>query len=135
MRFVIFGLTVSSSWGNGHATIWRGLCSALADSGHSITFFERDVSYYRQHRDMETPPGYTLELYPDWEAVAAQAHTALTNADCAMVTSYCPDARAASDLLLSSKVPLKAFYDLDTPITLNSLGNRGEVPYIPSYGL
>ena len=25
MRFVVFGLTVSSSRGNGHATLWRGL--------------------------------------------------------------------------------------------------------------
>lgn len=25
MKFVIFGLTISSSWGNDHATLWRGL--------------------------------------------------------------------------------------------------------------
>src|SRR5437764_243294 len=25
MKIVVFGLTISSSWGNGHATLWRGL--------------------------------------------------------------------------------------------------------------
>ena len=30
MKLVIFGLTVTSSWGNGHATTWRGLLNGLA---------------------------------------------------------------------------------------------------------
>jgi len=63
MRLVIFGLTVSSSWGNGHATLWRGLCNALAGTGRSVTFFEKDVPYYRSHRDLTAPPNYRLELY------------------------------------------------------------------------
>jgi spore maturation protein CgeB len=135
MRFVIFGLTVSSSWGNGHATIWRGLCSALAAGGHAVTFFERDVPYYSRHRDLAKPADYNLELYSDWAGIATRAQSALEDADCAIVTSYCPDARVASDLLLSSNVPTKAFYDLDTPVTLNALGQDGEVPYLPNYGL
>ena len=52
MQLVIFGLTVSSSWGNGHATMWRGLCNALSRRGHKVIFFERDVPYYAQHRDV-----------------------------------------------------------------------------------
>jgi spore maturation protein CgeB len=135
MRFAIFGLTVSSSWGNGHATIWRGLCRALADAGHSVTFFEKDVPYYSQHRDLENPDGYRLELYTDWTEIVDRARYAIGDMDCAMVTSYCPDACVASDLVLSSSVPIKVFYDLDTPITLRSLGQKGQVPYIPSYGL
>jgi spore maturation protein CgeB len=135
MRFVIFGLTVSSSWGNGHATIWRGLCSALGRSGHSVTFFEKDVPYYSQHRDLVEAADYKLELYLDWESVKPSAIRALQNADCAIVTSYCPDARAASDMILSSAVELKVFYDLDTPVTLDVLGQQGDVSYIPKYGL
>jgi spore maturation protein CgeB len=46
MKLVIFGLTVSSSWGNGHTTLWRGLLKALAARGHDVVFFERDVPYY-----------------------------------------------------------------------------------------
>jgi spore maturation protein CgeB len=83
MRFVIFGLTVSSSWGNGHAPIWRGLLKALAEKGHAVTFFEKDVPYYRSHRDPTDPPGYNLELYREWDDVGLQARAAISSADCA----------------------------------------------------
>jgi spore maturation protein CgeB len=72
MQFAIFGLTVSSSWGNGHATLWRGLIAALAAAGHEVTFFERDVPYYASTRDLDRlPAGARLVLYADWDAVAA----------------------------------------------------------------
>jgi spore maturation protein CgeB len=135
MRFVIFGLTVSSSWGNGHATIWRGLCGALGRSGHSVLFYERDVPYYRSHRDLDDPAEYTLRLYANWQMVEAEARHTAQEADCAIVTSYCPDARAAADLILESKAALRVFYDLDTPVTLRSLEKDAEVPYLPVYGL
>src|SRR6476646_5789164 len=60
MKLVIFGLTVSSEWGNGHATLWRGLCNAFARQGHDVTFFERDVSYYANNRDLLWPKSYKL---------------------------------------------------------------------------
>jgi spore maturation protein CgeB len=135
MRLVIFGLTVSSSWGNGHATIWRGLCSALARQNHQITFFERDVSYYANHRDLSNASGYELVLYRNWADIEASAREAVTRADSAIVTSYCPDARRASDLVLDSRAPIRIFYDLDTPVTLERLRGGQEVEYVPSYGL
>jgi spore maturation protein CgeB len=135
MRITIFGLTVSSSWGNGHATIWRGLCNALAEGGHCITFFEKDVPYYRAHRDLAQPSNYALELYCGWDEVQSRARSAVCECDCAIVTSYCPDARAASDLILDDPNVFSIFYDLDTPVTLNALGRQGTVDYIPSYGL
>jgi spore maturation protein CgeB len=135
MRLVIFGLTVSSSWGNGHATIWRGLCSALARQGHEIKFFERDVAYYAIHRDLTSSPDYELVLYRSWDEVQPKARSAVENADCAVVTSYCPDARVAADLMLGSSVPLRIFYDLDTPVTLERLRSGEDVDYIPEYGL
>ena len=67
MKFVIFGLTISSSWGNGHATLWRGLCRALARRGHQVVFFERDVPYYALNRDLTTLPYGELCLYPNWD--------------------------------------------------------------------
>src|SRR5437868_3892668 len=118
MKFVIFGLTVSSSWGNGHATLWRGLCRALAAQGHHVVFFERDVPYYAAHRDLTDLPGGQLILYADWADAALDAQRHLAEADVGMVTSYCGDALAACDLVLSSGAPLRAFYDLDTPVTL-----------------
>src|SRR5690606_4852977 len=77
VRLVIFGLTVSSSWGNGHATHWRSIIRALARRGHEVTFFERNVPYYARHRDLHALPGATLVLYPDWEAVEPSARRAV----------------------------------------------------------
>jgi spore maturation protein CgeB len=134
MRFVIFGLTVSSSWGNGHATIWRGLCKALARNSHSVIFFEKDVPYYRNHRDLCTTPDFDLQIYSEWADVEERARKCVAHSDCAVVTSYCPDSRAASNLILDSKA-FKIFYDLDTPVTLSELGQERVVDYIPSYGL
>jgi spore maturation protein CgeB len=91
MKLTIFGLTVSSSWGNGHATLWRGLIRALHAQGHQVTFVERDVPWYADHRDLDDLPGGRLLLYRDWEEVLAQRRT-LLDADALMVTSYCPDA-------------------------------------------
>ncbi|HEV2397645.1 MAG TPA: glycosyltransferase [Candidatus Sulfotelmatobacter sp.] len=134
MRIVIFGLTVSSSWGNGHATIWRGLCRALGRNGHEVVFFEKDVPYYSSHRDLTNPPEYKLRLYQGWSDVEKASERALEESDCAIVTSYCPDARVAADIVLDSAT-FKIFYDLDTPVTLNRLKREGEVEYIPTYGL
>ena len=135
MKLVIFGLTVSSSWGNGHATIWRALWRALAQRGHHVVFFEHDVSYYAMHRDVTELPGGHLYLYPDWEAVLPLAKRHLADADVAMVTSYCPDAVVASDLILASPARLRTFYDLDTPVTLARLQAGEVVDYLSLRGL
>jgi len=135
MRIVIFGLAVSSSWGNGHAALWRGLIGALLAAGHRVTFFERDVPYYREHRDLWTLPDHgELVLYPDWTQALPQMRRALAGADVGMVTSYCPDALAATRLLQDSTV-LRCFYDLDTPVTLARLGAGEAVDYIGPDGL
>lgn len=134
MKIVIFGLTVSSSWGNGHATIWRGLCNALARHGHQITFFEKDVTYYANHRDLSSPGVYELVLYPTWTDVSARAAIAVAESDVAVVTSYCPDAVAACELVLESRTT-KIFYDLDTAVTIAAYRAHGKVDYIPSSGL
>ncbi|HEX5581980.1 MAG TPA: glycosyltransferase [Gemmatimonadaceae bacterium] len=135
MKLVVFGLTVSSSWGNGHATLWRALCRALARRGHRVVFFERDVSYYAAHRDLTHLPGGALHLYPDWDAARALAEVELADADVGMVTSYCPDGVAATELLLGSGARLRAFYDLDTPVTLQRLETGEGVPYLGPRGL
>lgn len=136
MRLVVFGLTVSSSWGNGHATLWRGLWRALVERGHDIVFFERDVPYYAVHRDVTSLPGGELVLYPDWDAVALRAARELADADAVMVTSYCPDGIAATQLLTDSdNEAVKVFYDMDTPVTLESVREGRSVPYIGPRGL
>jgi spore maturation protein CgeB len=125
MRFVIFGLTISSSWANGHATTWRGLLKALRRDGHLVTFFERDVPYYAAERDLPNPDFCELVLYEDWDTVLPRARRALADADVAMVTSYCADGLAACRLVLDGAGPLRVFYDIDTPVTLAELSAHG----------
>jgi spore maturation protein CgeB len=135
MKIVMFGLTISSSWGNGHATLLRGLFKALVARGHRIVFFERDVPYYAAHRDMVDFPGVELQLYSDWTNVRHKATTALRDADVGIVTSYCPDGIAATDLLLDSSVSLRVLYDLDTPVTLDAWKQGQSLSYIGDRGL
>ena len=135
MKFVIFGLTISSSWGNGHATLWRGLCRSLAKRGHTIYFFERDVPYYASHRDYGAIPGVELCLYGGWEEALPLARKHLSDAEIGMVTSYCPDGIASSELVLSSSAALSIFYDLDAPVTLERLKKGLPVEYIGPRGL
>ena len=136
MRLVIFGLTVSSSWGNGHATLWRGLWRALARRGHEILFFERDVPYYAEHRDLKALPGGELVLYPAWEDVLPRARRAVREADAVIVTSYCPDGVTATALLQEAGASTrKLFYDMDTPVTLENLRAGREVAYLGPRGL
>ena len=127
MKLVVFGLSVSSSWGNGHAVLWRALIRALARDGHLVVFFERDVPWYAQHRDQTEIEGGRLVLYDEWNAVRPLAERELADADAGMVTSYCPDGIVATELVLEAP-GLHIFYDLDTPVTLDSL-NRGEIDY------
>jgi spore maturation protein CgeB len=134
MKIVIFGLTISSSWGNGHATLWRGLCRALDRKGHKIIFYEHDTPYYAGARDCWEIPGGNLVLYNDWAETRKRAANDVADADVAIVTSYCPDGIAATELALPGN-GVAVFYDLDTPMTLGRL-HRGEpLPYIGPTGL
>ena len=136
MHVVIFGLTVSSSWGNGHATLWRGFLKAMSRRGHTATFYERDVPYYATTRDgWEPPAGIALRLFDSFESIRGEAAHELAYADVALVTSYCGDGPAASRLVLDSRAQVRAFYDLDTPVTLEALSTGAGVPYLPAEGL
>jgi len=134
MKYVVFGLSISSSWGNGHATLWRALCAALVRRDHRVVFFEKDTPYYRKHRDVTELPGCRLVLYPDWADVRAAAAAELSDADAAIVTSYCPDALAASELAYEARA-LSVFYDLDTGVTLERTAHGARVDYIGERGL
>lgn len=136
MHFVIFGLTLSSSWGNGHATLWRGLLRAMSRRGHTATFYEKDVPYYANTRDgWPIPSGIRLRLYDRFDAIRPEILADLACADVALVTSYCPDGPAAAMLIFDSRVSIRIFYDLDTPVTLNALHSGVPINYLPSEGL
>jgi spore maturation protein CgeB len=119
-RLVVFGLSLSSSWGNGHAPTFRGLLRALAARGWQITFFERDVEWYASNRDLAHPEFCDLELYADWDSTVARATTAVRAADAVLVGSLVADGQAILDWLVRFD-RLRLFYDIDTPVTLVEL--------------
>lgn len=136
MHIVIFGLTISSSWGNGHATLWRSLVKAMLRRGHTVTFYEKSVPYYTQERDLEElPRGGKLRLYDDLNEITREVERDLDSADLALSTSYCPDGQRAAELILGSRAGIRAFYDLDTPVTLDALQQGATVEYLPPNGL
>ncbi len=100
MKLVVFGLSVSSAWGNGHATLWRGILRALAADGHEVVFFERDTPFYAKSRDLVAGEGYEIVIYPSWSDVASRARREVAEADAAIVTSYQADAAAATELVV-----------------------------------
>lgn len=136
MHLVIFGLTISSSWGNGHATLWRSLLKAMSRRGHTAIFYEKNVSYYADTRDGWIPPaGTSLRLYDSLDEIEPEAKRELSVADLALCTSFCPDGADAANIVLESSAAIKAFYDLDTPVTLKAVNAEKPVPYLPREGL
>ncbi len=130
MKIVVFGLTITSSWGNGHATTYRSLLKALACRRHRVTFIEKDVEWYRSNRDLPKPDFCTVQLYESWERESNALLAESADADVIVVGSYFPDAIAATEALLGiARCPV-LFYDIDTPITLQQLRTRGSTDYL-----
>jgi spore maturation protein CgeB len=129
LKITIFGLTLSSSWGNGHATPYRAILRALARRGAHVIFYEKDVPYYARHRDLVTCEYCDLRLYADWDEVRLEALHNAADSDIVMTASYTPDGARISDETLELARPLHVFYDLDTPITLGQLEN-GPLDYL-----
>ena len=138
LRLVVLGLSLSSSWGNGHATTYRALLKALAERGHDILFLERDVPWYRAHRDLAHPGYCRLALYRSLAELKKRAR-AIAEADAVIVGSYVPDGVAVGRWAQRTAGSVVAFYDIDTPVTLAKL-ERGDHEYlspdlIPDYDL
>lgn len=119
-RIVVFGLSLSSSWGNGHATTWRALLSALSDLGHDILFLERDLPWYGANRDLVNPAYCDLQFYADVADLQRFARH-IAGADIVMVGSFVPDGREVIDLVGATARGIQVFYDIDTPVTLAGL--------------
>src|SRR5215471_4710330 len=130
MKIVIFGLSISSAWGNGHATTFRALCKALYGRKHDIVFFEHNAEWYEHNRDLPEPPYCALKVFEDWNEILPTVRAELRDADVAVVGSYFPDGVAALDEVLDSNVSVKAFYDIDTPITVAALRRDAGTDYL-----
>jgi spore maturation protein CgeB len=139
LTIVVLGLSLSSSWGNGHATTWRALLGALGRRGHDVLFLERDVPWYRDHRDLARFDGGRLEFYASLDALDGW-RGAIAKADVVVVGSYVPDGIAVLDRVLDWAGGLVAFYDIDTPVTVAALATgacayleRSQVPRLNLY--
>jgi spore maturation protein CgeB len=130
MKIVIYGLTITSSWGNGHATTYRSLAKALARKGHTIHFVEKDVEWYHNNRDLPEPEFCTVRLYEQWSRAGRDLVGIAADADVVLIGSYFPDAIAATRALLNAGYGPVLFYDIDTPITLTQLREQGRTSYL-----
>lgn len=130
VRITVFGLTLSSSWGNGHATPYRAIIRALHRRGHLTTFYERDVPYYAAHRDVWEPGFCDLVFYQSWDQVRSRALRNAAESDIVITASYCPEGARINEDVLGLASPLKVYYDLDTPMTLQKFRAGCAVEYI-----
>lgn len=124
LEIVILGLSITSSWGNGHATTYRGLVRSLAALGHEVLFLERDVPWYAENRDLAGSLGGRVRLYSCLEELRELYLDKIRRADLALVGSYVPDGVAVGALVTSEARGATAFYDIDTPVTLAKLSRR-----------
>jgi len=129
LNIVIFGLSISSSWGNGHATVYRALMRALSARGHEVLFLERDVPWYAAHRDLPQAPSGRLRLYQSVDELKSKYAWDVENADLCIVGSYVPEGCVVADWVTKTANGITAFYDIDTPITLAKLA-AGDTEYI-----
>ena len=129
LDIVILGLSITSSWGNGHATTFRALVRALSARGHNVCFLERDVPWYAENRDLPNPPYGLTQLYKSVAELKRKLARRVMNADLCIVGSYVPDGVEIGEWAIRTCRGVKAFYDIDTPVTLAKL-ETGDAEYL-----
>jgi len=139
LRFVILGRSITSSWGNGHATTYRSLVRELTRQGHEVLFLERDAEWSASNRDLPSPPYGRVALYTDLRQLRSRWAREVRNADVVMVGSCVPEGTAIGQWVTRIAHGVTVFYDIDTPVTVANLA-RGDLDYltaalIPRYQL
>ena len=129
MRMVFIGLSITSSWGNGHATTYRALVRALCAAGHEVLFLERDVPWYAANRDLPQPPYGRTALYGSVEELRERFGHDVAEADFVLVGSYVPDGIEIGRWVTETAGGVAGFYDIDTPVTLAAL-EAGNCEYL-----
>lgn len=129
LDYVFLGLSITSSWGNGHATTYRGLVRELAARGHRVLFLERDLDFYAANRDMPEPPYCTTRLYRSLDELRSTYSHEVRDADVVIVGSYVPEGVEVARWVTRTARGAIAFYDIDTPVTLSRLA-RGDEEYL-----
>ena len=117
LSLLFLGLSLSSSWGNGHATTYRALLKGLAALGHRIQFLERDVPWYADNRDLIRPEFCRLDFYKTLDELRERFSAEIAAADAVVIGSYVPDGIALIDTVTDMASGALVFYDIDTPVT------------------
>ncbi|MBB3654804.1 spore maturation protein CgeB [Rhizobium sp. BK650] len=126
LDIVILGLSLSSSWGNGHATTYRALIRGLNAEGHRVSFLERDVPWYASNRDLAEPDFCRLIYYADIGEMIENHAGLMRAADAVIVGSYVPSGVTVIDAVAALRPRRLCFYDIDTPVTLAKLDRKDE---------
>jgi spore maturation protein CgeB len=139
VRIVFLGLSITSSWGNGHATNYRALVRALSARGHDVLFLERDVPWYAARRDLPAPPWGRTDLYRSLDELRARFAAEVGEAELVVLGSYVPEGASVGEWVLDVTAGVVAFWDMDTPVTVEKL-EAGEDEYlsralVPRFGL
>lgn len=129
MKLVVIGLSITSSWGNGHATTYRGLLREMNRRDHEVVFLERDVPWYADNRDLPTPSFCRTALYASPEELFDRYGEEVRKADCVIIGSYVPDGIRIGQWVVETASGISAFYDIDTPVTLAKL-RQGTCKYL-----
>ncbi len=131
LDIVFLGLSITSSWGNGHASTYRGLVRELAARGHRVRFLERDRPWYAANRDLPHPPGAETHVYSSLDELFIDHGSAVRGAHAVIVGSYVLDGVAVGEWVTETATGVTAFYDIDTPVTLAKL-RSGDAQYLSS---
>lgn len=139
LSITILGLSITSSWGNGHATTFRSIVKGLAKQGHRVTFLERDMPWYANQRDLINYPYCDIHLYNSFEELKTKYKGEVENADCVIVGSFVPEGIRVGQWVQQTTQGVAAFYDIDTPVTLAKIKNNSceylSTDLIPGYDL
>jgi hypothetical protein len=87
------------------------------------------MPWYPRAVDMPNPVGAQLEVYASLNELTARFTPAVREADLVIVGSYRPPGSQVGQWVLRNTRGVSAFYDIDTPVTLQGLA-AGKVDYI-----
>jgi spore maturation protein CgeB len=142
LNIAFFGSSLVSAYWNGAATYYRGLLRALAERGHTITFYEPDAFGRQQHRDIEDPDWACVVVYKaETEGHVLQAVNSAAGADLVVKAS---GVGVHDELLERAVLELRTpentvvFWDVDAPATLDRIQKNVNDPFrklIPKYDL
>src|SRR5688572_15881052 len=110
LTIVFLGLSITSAWGNGHATTYRALLRELSARGHRVVFLERDASWYRNNADLAKPSFCETIIYDSITDLYARHTELVAHADAVILGSYVPEGHELAQWLSKTCRGVTAFY-------------------------